>query len=45
MYNWNIETVLGDVNDEPRAATTQFLLGPEDWDVTKDDRVDPCGYS
>ena len=33
--------VLGDLNDEPRAATTQLLLGPEDLDVTRVDKRDP----
>ena len=33
--------VLGDLNDVPRAATTQMLLGPEDADVTSPDRLDP----
>jgi endonuclease/exonuclease/phosphatase family metal-dependent hydrolase len=32
--------VLGDLNDEPRAATTQLLLGPEDADATSADRLD-----
>lgn len=32
--------VLGDLNDEPRAATTQLLLGPEDADITTDDKLD-----
>jgi endonuclease/exonuclease/phosphatase family metal-dependent hydrolase len=33
--------VTGDLNDEPRAATTQMLLGPEDADATSDDQLDP----
>lgn len=32
--------VLGDLNDEPQAATSQILLGPEDADVTSDDKLD-----
>jgi hypothetical protein len=32
--------VLGDLNDEPRAATTQQILGPADRDVTSDDKLD-----
>lgn len=32
--------VLGDLNDEPRAATSQLLMGPEDADVTSDDKND-----
>jgi endonuclease/exonuclease/phosphatase family metal-dependent hydrolase len=32
--------VLGDLNDEPRAATTQLLLGPEDADATAADQLD-----
>lgn len=32
--------VLGDVNDEPRAQTSQLLLGPEDADATADDKLD-----
>lgn len=32
--------VLGDFNDEPRAATTQQILGPADRDVTTDDKLD-----
>jgi endonuclease/exonuclease/phosphatase family metal-dependent hydrolase len=31
---------LGDFNDEPHAATTQMLLGPEDADATSDDQLD-----
>jgi endonuclease/exonuclease/phosphatase family metal-dependent hydrolase len=33
--------LLGDLNDEPSAATTQLLLGPIDSDVTSADRRDP----
>lgn len=33
--------VLGDFNDEPRAATSQIIAGPEDADVTSDDKIDP----
>jgi len=32
--------VLGDLNDEPAAATTQQILGPVDRDVTRDDQLD-----
>ena len=32
--------VLGDFNDEPRAATTQLFLGPEDADATSADKFD-----
>jgi endonuclease/exonuclease/phosphatase family metal-dependent hydrolase len=32
--------VLGDFNDEPRAATSQLLLGPPDADASKDDQLD-----
>jgi endonuclease/exonuclease/phosphatase family metal-dependent hydrolase len=32
--------VLGDFNDEPRAATTQMFLGPEDADATSADKFD-----
>ena len=32
--------VLGDLNDEPRAATSQLLLGPEDADATRPDKGD-----
>jgi predicted extracellular nuclease len=32
--------VLGDLNDEPGAATTQQILGPADLDVTTDDKLD-----
>jgi endonuclease/exonuclease/phosphatase family metal-dependent hydrolase len=32
--------VLGDFNDEPHAATTQMLLGPEDADASSDDKLD-----
>jgi endonuclease/exonuclease/phosphatase family metal-dependent hydrolase len=32
--------VLGDFNDEPRAATTQMFMGPEDADVTAADNLD-----
>lgn len=32
--------VLGDLNDEPGAATTQQILGPADRDVTTDDKLD-----
>ncbi|MCC7368555.1 MAG: endonuclease/exonuclease/phosphatase family protein [Chloroflexi bacterium] len=32
--------LLGDLNDEPLAATTQLLLGPADSDVTSPDRRD-----
>lgn len=32
--------LLGDLNDEPDAATTQLLLGPEDADVTSSDKYD-----
>ena len=32
--------VLGDFNDEPRAATTQMFLGPEDADATSADKLD-----
>ena len=31
---------LGDFNDEPRAATTQMFLGPEDADATSSDKFD-----
>jgi endonuclease/exonuclease/phosphatase family metal-dependent hydrolase len=33
--------LLGDLNDEPRAATTQLLLGPADSDATSPDGRDP----
>jgi endonuclease/exonuclease/phosphatase family metal-dependent hydrolase len=33
--------VLGDLNDEPLAATSQLLLGPADGDVKTDDKHDP----
>ena len=33
--------VLGDFNDEPRAATTQMFMGPEDADATSADKFDP----
>jgi predicted extracellular nuclease len=33
--------VLGDLNDEPLAATTQLLLGPVDSDITRRDQRDP----
>lgn len=33
--------VLGDFNDEPRAATTQLFMGPEDADATSTDKFDP----
>lgn len=33
--------LLGDLNDEPLAATTQLLLGPVDSDVTRADQRDP----
>jgi hypothetical protein len=33
--------VLGDFNDEPRAATTQLFMGPEDADATSADKFDP----
>ncbi|HTP10016.1 MAG TPA: endonuclease/exonuclease/phosphatase family protein [Anaerolineae bacterium] len=33
--------VLGDFNDEPRAATTQMFMGPEDADATSADKLDP----
>jgi endonuclease/exonuclease/phosphatase family metal-dependent hydrolase len=32
--------VLGDFNDEPRAATTQLFMGPEDADATSADKFD-----
>lgn len=32
--------LLGDLNDEPRAQTSQLLLGPEDADATSDDKLD-----
>jgi len=32
--------VLGDLNDEPGAATTQQILGPADRDVTSADKLD-----
>jgi endonuclease/exonuclease/phosphatase family metal-dependent hydrolase len=32
--------VLGDFNDEPHAATTQMLMGPEDADATATDKLD-----
>lgn len=32
--------LLGDLNDEPRAQTSQLLLGPEDADATADDKLD-----
>lgn len=32
--------VLGDLNDEPRAATSQILNGPADKDVTREDADD-----
>jgi len=32
--------VLGDFNDEPRAATTQMFIGPEDADATSADKFD-----
>jgi endonuclease/exonuclease/phosphatase family metal-dependent hydrolase len=32
--------VLGDFNDEPRAATTQMFMGPEDADATSTDKFD-----
>lgn len=32
--------VLGDFNDEPRAATTQIFMGPEDADATSTDKFD-----
>jgi endonuclease/exonuclease/phosphatase family metal-dependent hydrolase len=32
--------VLGDFNDEPRAATTQMFIGPEDADATSTDKFD-----
>lgn len=32
--------VLGDFNDEPRAATSQLVLGPEDQDATRSDSLD-----
>jgi endonuclease/exonuclease/phosphatase family metal-dependent hydrolase len=32
--------VLGDFNDEARAATTQLFMGPEDADVTSTDKFD-----
>lgn len=32
--------VLGDFNDEPRAATTQIFMGPEDADATSTDKLD-----
>jgi endonuclease/exonuclease/phosphatase family metal-dependent hydrolase len=32
--------VLGDFNDEPRAATTQMFMGPEDADTTSSDKFD-----
>jgi endonuclease/exonuclease/phosphatase family metal-dependent hydrolase len=32
--------VLGDFNDEPRAATTQMFMGPEDADATSTDKLD-----
>jgi endonuclease/exonuclease/phosphatase family metal-dependent hydrolase len=32
--------VLGDFNDEPRAATTQLFMGPEDADATSTDKFD-----
>lgn len=32
--------VLGDFNDEPRAATTQLFMGPEDSDATSADKLD-----
>jgi endonuclease/exonuclease/phosphatase family metal-dependent hydrolase len=32
--------VLGDFNDEPRAATTQLFMGPEDADATSADKSD-----
>jgi hypothetical protein len=34
------DLVLGDLNDEPRVATTQLLLGSEDADLTSDDKFD-----
>ncbi len=33
--------VLGDFNDEPRAATSQLVLGPADADATSADKLDP----
>ena len=33
--------VLGDLNDEPHAATSELILGPEDADVTRPDQLDP----
>lgn len=32
--------VMGDLNDEPRAATSQLFTGPEDSDATRADRGD-----
>ena len=32
--------VLGDLNDVPKAATSQLLVGPEEKDVTSEDRGD-----
>ncbi len=32
--------VMGDFNDEPRAATTQLFTGPEDADATSTDKFD-----
>lgn len=32
--------VLGDLNDEPKAATSQLLVGPEEKDVTSQDKGD-----
>lgn len=39
--NPNHLILLGDLNDEPYAATTQLLLGPEDTDATREDTRDP----
>lgn len=32
--------LLGDLNDEPRAQTSELMLGPEDADATADDKLD-----